>query len=1727
MDAGTFKHFTLVELLHEGSTTVLYRARDRRDGASVILKHLEPERASPAAIARLRSEHELLTSLEDPGFVEAIELDERGGGHTLVLRDVGGETLERHLERARPGLLAALELGVQLAELLARLHAQRVIHKDINPRNVLVTPAGRVQLIDFGLATRLPRELASPRSPSALEGTLAYIAPEQTGRMNRPLDHRADLYSCGATLYHMITGRPPFTTTDPAELVHSHIALTPESPRRVAFVPAQLSEIVMRLLAKAADARYQSAHGLAVDLRECLRQLRERGVIEGFALGGEDHKSWFELPYTLYGREEALAEIEAALERVRACGCELLLIQGPAGVGKTALVHELQRDLARHRGLLAVGKYDVVQRDIPYSGLLRALSRVATYLLADTPEHLARWRARLAAAVGASSRVVTDALPDFASLFEETGALQALSPTAERSRMHETFRRFIHALARQGRPLVLFLDDLQWADRATLELLPILVDADARCSLLLLGSFRDDEVDAAHPLRAALAALAGAGKVVHSVTLGPLGELEISRLLQDALALGAEDVAPLATRVLAKTGGNAFFVGQFLTALHREGLLEFDAERGRWVWELAAIDAAPITDNVVEVLERRARAQGAATLSTLQLAACFGVRCELRTLARVEGRAEPAVRRALQPALEDGLINVVEGGAYQFLHDRVREAVYGTLEPEARTRLHLAIGRFLLKRLISDDARAELFDALSHVNRAEALIEDARERERVAWLNLSAGRKAQAAAAFDAAAEHYAVSRRLLPAHAWSRDHDRAWLLLRSAAACEFVLTRFEAARALWGELHRRARDELERAEIEIMRVALHVHRGEHEQAIARGRVAMSLLGAPLPRSPGLATVMKEYARARLAIGRRTPAELLQAPRTDDRRVQILRDALHSISGAAWSHDENLMLVLGMRAATLAARHGNTATSAASYLTYGLFVGTATGDLGVTESYSQLALSILERMPDPAIEALVRFLYAAMVSHWTHPVERGLEHAERGFQRGLEGGSMLYAALCRDVSCTIMLHAGRPLERVLEAIETARAFGERVRMPEAIDNVVPLHQMIRALRGETRALDSLDDDDFDTRAFLTRVASQRGGTVVAITALLRARLLIYAGRHRDAEALLDEHAADIKRNLSFSFERVELLVQRGLIAAALRRGRAAARAIRAPLRELEKLAARCPENLRNKVALLRGEQLRALGRGEEALVAYTRAIEEARARGFIHDEALARELAGRFFLGTGASEAAHPYLARARQLYLRWGAFAKVAQLDEEFPELERAQGRAPGQPLTTTLSRDVDPRRTTGSSTRTSTTAGGLNQVIDLHSVMRASEAFATEMNLERLLTKIMQIAVENAGAERGVLVLARDDGLVAELEYTARGGGQIKSLSVPLEQCDALSSAIALLAHRKREPVVLEDASADPVFSEDRWVATRGAASILCVPVLHQGSSLGVLYLENRLAPGVFTKARLETLKVLAVQAAISIQHALFYERLEAARAEAEAANRAKSRFLANMSHELRTPLNAILGYTELTVEELRQADGDFGDIIDDLGRVHRSGELLLGIIADILDLTKIEAGTLELQPIEVALDELLSEIADTVHPQLQYAGNELRCEFAGELGRLRCDPQKLRQVLYNLLSNANKFTAEGVVTLSARRRVDGDGRAWVDIVVRDTGIGMSDEEREAIFEAFHQADSSSTRQYGGAGLGLTIVRKLCERMGARVAVESARGEGSSFTVSLPALT
>ncbi len=1683
--------YVLGEHLHDGAVFSLDRARDAVDGVAVVLKRLTAERSEPSERARLRREYELLRRLDLPGVVQVRSLEEDAGELRLVLTDIGGESLDVRLARGPLPLAEFLDLALQLAAIVDRVHRCGVLHKDIKPRNILVTPGGRVQLIDFGIATEAPRELAVAAPPQVLEGTPAYIAPEQTGRMNRPVDARSDLYSLGATFYEMLTGRTPFVADDPAALVHCQIARAPTPPAELEpAIPPVLSDMVLKLLAKQAEDRYQSASGLHHDLELCRERLAGGATIESFPLGERDAPARFEPPARLYGRAAELAALTAALARVRLGGCELVRVGGPAGIGKSALIGELAREVAACGGRVLTGKFEALAHDLPYGALRGALVGLVEALLAEPEVALARRRVALERTLGRLRFALLDLLPELAAVIGPAprGSSDGDSPGAARGRLLRAVRGFVGLFAAPETPLALVLDDLQWADAASIDLLAALLGPERPTGLLVVVSTRDEPLGPA--LLGLLSALEQSGVAAPAITLGPLTAADTLALVTDTVRRPQDEAAPLAALVHERTGGVPLLVAGYLRDLAEHDLVVFDPVGRRWTWDLAAITGAAISADVVSHMVERTRSIDQALADALARAACLGAEFDAGELAALVGRPEDEVAAGLVTAARAGLV-VPGGGRYRFSHDRVRQALVAALAEPERAAIHLSIGRGLRIAGV-DDGHPRLFEVVRHLNAAATLVGDPEERGEVAALDLAAALRARAAGAFAAVADYAAAGLEFLGPSARVQA-PRAWFdlaLLRAEGL--FLAGEHAAAEAALGDMLEKTADREGRARVFELWAALDLHAGRLRSTIEHGCLGLEALGEAPPRTAGIPAVLVEFLRTRAALGRRAPEDLLALPPLTDARVRLALRLYFVILGATFQIDPLLTAALTMRAARLTLAHGTSSLSAAQLLSYGLMVGLIGRDVAGMERYGALALALLERHPDRGVEAVVKFLYGVMIQPWSHPFARTLPILRDAMQAGVDSGQLFYAGVASVALGSNRFAGGGPLEQVRQDVEATRALGRTLALDLTVDQSVPLGAVVGALTGVALAEDG---------------APQRDDPMMQLAAAIWGSF-VHLVMGRFAEGLVESDAAEptvaqvLGQMTSYAdhvFTRAMLLAARGPSAGpfgALR----LRRAVDGAARRFAGWAARCPANFDARTRLLRAELARLEGDGAAAIRGYEDAVTCATRDGRPQDEGLACEAAARFLTAAGAADAARVYLRRARRAYLRWGALAKVEQLDHLHPSLERREAG--------------DPRDS--SQTREASTVRALH--LDFASIFKATQLFAEELAIDRLLASVMRIVVENAGAQRGVLLLARADGLVGAHEYVAADERHADLAEAPLAALDRVPAGLVLLAHRAGRPVVVDDAGRDPRLEGDPYLARVRLRSLLAAPLVHGGVPLGVVYLENNLAAGVFTPERAEAMRLLAVQAAIAIDRALLFGRLDEARRAAESASVAKSRFLANMSHELRTPLNAILGYCEL-IEEDARANG-LDDLLADLARIQRAGRHLLAIVRDILDLTKIEAGRLDAQREPVALTGLLGDVVAVITPEVARRGNRLHTAWSGDLGEIVTDPTLLRQVLINLLGNAAKFTRDGDISLQVERTSD-----RVRFAVEDTGIGMNAAELRVVFEPFTQADAAPTRRYGGVGLGLTISRRIVEALGGTLDVSSEPGRGSRFVVALPA--
>ena len=1437
--------------------------------STVLAAQSTAERPTLASLERLAHEYGLKDELECAWAARPLELVHEGSRTLLLLEDLGGEPLSWLLGAPmQTGQFLRLSIGIVSA--LGKAHQRGLVHKDLKPGHILVSTSGEVRLTGFGIASRLRRQRQAPEPPETIAGTLAYMAPEQTGRMNRSIDTRSDLYALGVTLYQMLTSSLPFVAADPMEWVHCHIARKPVAPsERLEGIPAVISEIVMKLLAKTAEDRYQIAAGVEHDLRRCLAEWDRHGRIDAFPLGQQDTPDQLLIPEKLYGREREIDTLLAAFDRiVKGCTPELVLVSGYSGIGKSAVVQELHGVLVPPRGLFAAGKFDQYKRDIPYSTLAQAFQSLVRSLLGKSDTELDAWRDALLAALGPNGRLMIDVVPDLKHIIDEQPPVTEMSPLDAQRRFQLVFRRFIGVFARPEHPLVLFLDDLQWLDAATLDLLEDLLTRSGLQHLMLIGAYRDNEVSATHPLRRKLEAIRIAGGKITEITIAPLARAHVEQFAADALRCESKRAVPLAELVHARTGGNPFFVIQFLYALTEEGLLIFDHAAARWSWDIGCIQATRYTDNVVELMVDKLSRLPAETQRALQVLACLGNAAGVATISIVFETSEEQVHAVLWPAIRQELVARV-AGAYGFVHDRVQEAAYSLIPPERRSEMHLQLGRLLATHTPPQEREAAIFGIANQLNQGATLIGSQDEREQLAELNLLAGQRAKSSAAYASALTYLAAGAALLSEDAWARLHELSFALELQRAECELVMGALAESEARLVALSMRANTTVQRATVACLRVDLYVTMDQLDRAIAVALDFLRDVGIDWPSDPTEEQARCEYERIWSRLGSRTIEELRELPLMSDPDTLAIVELLNRVGSPAFSTKSLLFCLAACRAVNLSLEYGNSDASCVAYEYFAMAAGLYFGNYDASSRFARLGNQLAEKPELKRSQARTLELFG-FISAWTWHVQIGRGLLLRAFELANRTGDLTFAAYaCGQINANF-LWAGDSLNEVQREAQSGLEFVQKLGFGLAVGWVTGQLGLIRTLRGLTTRFGSFDDETFDELEFERQLSSHSSWALVTCwycTNKLQARYM--AG---DYAAALE--AASRARPGAWPWmlvlETAEYHFYGALTHAAcwdIETGASRQQhleALSAHHRQLQVWAENCPENFENRAMLVGAEIARIEGRVLDAERLYEHAIRSARANSFIHNEALANELAAHFYATRDFETISHAYLRNARYGYLRWGADGKVRQLDQLHPHL-RAEERAPGP---------------TG-------TIGAPVEHLDLATVVSVSEAVSGEVVLEKLLNTLMRTAIQQAGAERGILLLLHEAEPRIAAEATTSGDTVVTRLrDAPLTGAE-LPEAVLHHVLRTRESVILDDAAARSPFATDRYIHQHGARSILCSPLLHRAKLIGVLYLENNLAPRVFAPARIAVLKLLASQAAIALENSRLY--LELAEREA----------------------------------------------------------------------------------------------------------------------------------------------------------------------------------------------------------------------------------------------
>ena len=1495
--------YQIITQIYESTNSTVYRGIRQQDNQPVILKFLKEDYPTPSELTRYKQEYEITRNLNLEGVIKAYELKPYQMTLCIILEDFGASSLKQLMNERRESGMGAfplqefLSIAIKTAEILSSIHAANIIHKDINPANIIFNPeTGQIKIIDFGISTQFSRENPTLKNPNVLEGTLAYISPEQTGRMNRSLDYRTDFYSLGVTFYELLTGKLPFETNDPLELVHCHIAKVPASPHQFnPEIPKAVSDIVMKLMAKTAEERYQSAFGIRNNLAECWQQLETTGNILDFSLGTQDISEHFQIPQKLYGRETEVEPLLTSFERVanpEKSQVEMMLVAGYSGIGKSSLVAEIHKPNTRLRGYFTEGKFDQFQKSIPYSAVVNAFKGLVRQLLTESEAQLQQWREKLSSAFGINGQVIIDVIPEVELIVGAQPPVPELGASESQNRFNIVFGNFIRAFCTKEHPLVIFLDDLQWADSATLKLIELMMTDTDMQYLFLIGAYRDNEVSPSHPLIMTLDRLLKEGATINYITLTPLALENIIQIIADTLYCDTNSVKPLAELVMRKTGGNPFFVNQFLKTLHAENLIAFippqsplskrGSQGGFWQWNIAQIEAQNITDNVVELMIGKLKKLPELTQDVLRLASCIGASFSLSTLAIVSEKPKELVFADLVVAVQTGFIlptseldeNLLIQD-YKFLHDRVQQAAYTLIADSDKKGVHLKIGRLLQLNMSETEKEAKIFDIVEHFNLGRELITEQTEKIALAKFNLIAACKAKDSTAYLAAGEYLEIGISLLSGDFWEAEYQLTLELHKERAEIEYLNSNFDRAEELIYLVIEKCKTNVEKAGLYNILIVMLTMMSKYEAAINASRQSLSLFGIDLPTQDFTNALQDELSEVGKLWQPGKINTLLEQPEMTNPEMRAALNLLVSVDPAVYFTNAEFYGIIAAKMAALSIKYGPIAASAKSYASYGIILSAVLQEYRSGYEFARLGVNISDRFNDSSMKAKASNNLGNHVQHWVLPMKEAEAINNNGYQAGLESGELQFAGYITFHQIINSFVSGKVFSDILAVLDDYLKFTAKIKNLLAYHTIISCQLPIYNLSGLSPnprefATKSLTEVDYIEECHTNKNLFSLGNYLTC-----KAQVLYLYGDNaaaldciQEAETMLPYLQGMITNAINNFYYSLILVALYPMVnqSEQIRYQQK----IETNQKQMKIWADNCPENFWHKYLLVEAEIARLYGKEMEALDLYDRAIASAKENDYIQNEALGNELAAKFWLGKGKEEIAKLYMRKAHYGYQLWGAKRKVEDLEQKYPQLMPNKSAKKQTDLQTTA-------------TKTSSTTGGGSD-LDFATVIKASQALAGEIALDKLLAKLMTILLENGGAQKGFLVLSDRGKLTIEATGEV-DREQIKVLQAfPLEGSENLPFGMLQYVARTQEDVVLSDATNEGVFTKESYIVKHQPKSVLCTPIINQGKLIGILYLENNLTVGAFASERLAVLKVLSSQAAISIENALLYHTLEA---------------------------------------------------------------------------------------------------------------------------------------------------------------------------------------------------------------------------------------------------
>ncbi|ERT09699.1 his Kinase A domain protein [Lyngbya aestuarii BL J] len=1805
-------NYQITKQLYAGIRTLVYRGIRNSDNQPVVIKLLRYKYPSFNEIIQFRNQYTIAKNLEFSNIIKLLSLEVYDNSYALIMEDFGGISLSDYLEISTDEksqdkylpLTEFLEIAISLTETLHYLYQKRVIHKDIKPANILINPETKeIKLIDFSIASLLPRETQEIQNPNILEGTLAYISPEQTGRMNRGIDYRSDFYSLGVTFYELLTGKLPFISEDAMELLHFNLAKKPIQIHEInSQIPPVLSKLVSKLMAKNAEQRYQTALGIKHDLEQCLTQLQQNGTIEDFELGKRDISDRFMIPEKLYGRETEVQTLLKAFDRVANGTTEIMLVAGFSGIGKTAVVNEVHKPIVRQQGYFVQGKYDQFNRNIPFYAFVQAFRNLMRQLLSEPEAKIEIWKNNILGALGENGQVLIDVIPELENIIGKQPPALELSGIAAQNRFNLLFQKFVNVFTCKEHPLVMFLDDWQWADSASLNLLKLLVQ-DTKY-LLLLGAYRDNEVSPVHPFILTVNELVKTQATVNTITLPPLTESDLNLLVADTLNCESPLAQPLTQLVYKKTKGNPFFATQFLKVLYEEKLITFSWYIQHWQCNITQVKALAITNDVVEFMALQLQKLPTKTQDALKLAACIGAEFDLQTLAIVAQQSEINIATLLWKALQEGLILPVsdvykfyqlednnnfspdyqnynkQNAKYKFLHDRVQQAAYSLIPDEQKQSTHLQIGQLLQQNLSETEKEEKLFEIVSHFNIAIELITQSKEREILAQLNLAAAQKARNSTAYVAAINFVKTGIHLLPTDCWQSQYELTLNLYITATETAYLNGEFEKMEVIAALVLQSAKTILDKVKIYQIQITALTAKAQQLEAIAFGRNVLAELGVEFPSEADEALIEGTLETLAKQLEGKQLEELINQPVMSEPRIIAAMQLLGMLFPPILHASPAFLPLLGATMVSLSLKFGNTPASSIGYVTYGLVLSTFLEEVEKGYYFGQVALNLLNQLNVREFRCITLLLFGAFLQQRQETLRATIPTGKEAYLASMEIGNFLYAGYSIFNYFLYNLFAGVTLDDWEPEIENYCVILANLKQDSALAYLKMQQQTVLNLREIRNQPDLLIGRAYDEALMIPKCHEDNELNLLGFIYAFKLILAYLFGNYTNARDYIAQ-AEQFSVTKAGQVHTPVFHFYAGLTYLYLYSTQSeieqanSLEEVKIHQTTLAEWANHVPMNHQHKVDLLEAEKCRVLGKNYEAGDWYDQAIYGAKENEYLNEEALANELAAKFYLNWGKEKVAAGYMQEAYYCYTRWGAKGKVAHLEQTYPQLleiilQSTQLTSGYGGTISSLTKSVN--RTTHSQHS--------NFWLDVPAVIKAAQAISEEIELEKLLATLMQIVIANAGGETGFLVIHQQ----AEwLVVSKASQNQTENLQIPLVECQELPQSLIYSVARSQKTAVFDNLSATSQFVSDHYIISHQPKSVLCMPISKQGKLIAILYLENNLTVGAFTNDRLKILQMLTSQAAISIENARLYQQVEnySQTLEAEVERKtqdlrqkavdleqalknlqqtqaqlihsekmsALGQLVAGIAHEINNPITFIhanlyptenyfkdlLSLLETYRQEypkqnpviqakIDEIDWEFieEDLTKILDSMKSGSERIRQIILSLRNFSRLDEAEMKSVDLHAGIESTLLIVQNRFLDSNNQPKVEMIKEY-GNLPKVTCYASQLNQVFLSIISNALDAVQSLNKTIKKpqiRIRTEVIEQEWVRISISDNGNGIPDAIQKRIFDPFF-----TTKPVGnGTGLGLSVSYAIIKKHGGQLTFKSTVGEGTEIVVEIP---